>query len=114
MPLKSEEIICCDLRPILSSLEDGDNIQDSEELNEVLVGLEVFLSIIFQDRYNEWKYEGLDGIYLSKALRTGLNEAELIGICILISDQTLTPIHIRLRLAISSDEIEWLDCKLGV
>ena len=36
-----------------------------------------------------------------------------MGLCILISGQTLTPYHVHLRYASNIDEIEWLDCRLG-
>jgi hypothetical protein len=45
--------------------------------------------------------------------RGGIHEIEIIGLCILISDQTLTPLHIRLYISPEEDEIVWLECKLG-
>jgi hypothetical protein len=40
-------------------------------------------------------------------------QAEIAGVCTLISDQTLTPYHAKLRVARDRDEIEWLECMLG-
>lgn len=55
----------------------------------------------------------MDGIFPEIAVKTAHHEANIAGLCILISDQTLTPIHIRLRAAVSSDAIVSLKCCLG-
>jgi hypothetical protein len=39
--------------------------------------------------------------------------AELTGMCILITDQTLTPFQVGLRVAATADGIEWVHCRLG-
>lgn len=110
---KAEEIVSSNLHAILRVLTIGESIEESERLQEVLSGLEFILPAIFQDKYKEWKCESLDGIYLAKASKTGENEAEFIGLCILITDQTLTPFHLRLRVVNSQAEIGWLRCRLG-
>ena len=60
-----------------------------------------------------WKYESLDGVFTELAIKTAERQAEIAGLCILMSDQTLTSYHVRLRWASNVDEIEWLDCRLG-
>ncbi len=40
-------------------------------------------------------------------------QAEVIGMCCLIQDQTWTPIDVRLRHAESSPGIEWMACRVG-
>src|SRR5690606_4290777 len=52
-------------------------------------------------------------VFHELAIKTGPRHVEIAGICILITDQTLTPYHVQLRLAARADEIEWLDCRLG-
>ena len=47
------------------------------------------------------------------ARKTGAGQAEIFGLCIIISDQTLTPLHVQLQVAVSADEISWLECRLG-
>ena len=42
-----------------------------------------------------------------------MRTAELTGMCILITDQTLTPFHVGLRVAATADGIEWVHCRLG-
>jgi len=110
---RAEQIVSSNLRVILGPLAQGDTINDSENFRIVLSGLEYFIPAVLGDKYHFWKGESLDGFYLTKASKTTENEAELIGMCILISDQTLTPFHIRLRVAAYKDEIEWLNCRLG-
>jgi hypothetical protein len=101
------------LRAALAGLENGVSIEGSDDFRELLSGLEVFLPAILREVHQEWHDESLDGFHVAVAQKTGPCEAELIGLCILISDQTLTPIHVRLRGAATKDEIEWLECKVG-
>jgi hypothetical protein len=61
----------------------------------------------------EWKHESLDGVFSELARKSADWQAEIAGLCILITDQTLTPYHVCLRVASETDEIEWLECKLG-
>jgi len=73
----------------------------------------VFLLGIFEELYAEWKYESLDGIIPIIAGRLGEGRVEVFGLCILMSGQSLAPIHLRLQLASAVDEVSWLECKLG-
>lgn len=111
---KAEEIISSSLRTILADLPIGAPIDDSGEFRkDVLNGLEFFLPVILREIHNEWKYESLDGIYPVVARKTGAGEVDIFGLCILISDQTLTPLHLRFQIASFEDEISWLECNLG-
>lgn len=110
---RAEEIVSSNLRNILGALAQGESIEESESLLDVENGLERFLPVILADKYPEWEAESLDGFYFVKASKTDENEVEFFGMCILISDQTWTLIHLRLRIAQSDNEIEWLTCRLG-
>ena len=101
------------LRAVLAPLPDGAQIENSPELREVLVGLEFFIPKVLCERHLEWKYESLDGILPVAARKIADGEAEFVGECILISDQTVTPIHLRMQVATEADEISWLECRLG-
>jgi len=69
---------------------------------------------VLERRYPKpWRGEALDGLYPSRALKIGPRAAEVAGMCIIISDQTLTPFHVSLGVAETNDEIEWLYCRLG-
>lgn len=113
MGSKAKEIVTGNLRTILETLAQGESLEESESFRDVLSGLEFFLSDILIGKYPEWKYESLDGFHLAKASKIGVNQAELIGMCILNADQTLTPFHLRLKVAESKKGIEWLHCRLG-
>jgi hypothetical protein len=78
-----------------------------------LDGLEFFLPAVLRKVYPELDRESLDGFSPLFARKTGEREAELFGFCILISDQTLTPIHLRLQLSSTSNEVSWLELRLG-
>lgn len=110
---KTEEFTARSLRAALAGLEAGASIANSDGFQELLGGLEFFLSSVLSEVHQEWREESLDGFHVAIARKTGPFEAELMGLCILISDQTLTPLHIRLRGAATKDEIEWLECKVG-
>ena len=45
--------------------------------------------------------------------RSAPEEAEFVGLALLISDQAWTPIHLWLRLSPDSDQITSLDCRVG-
>ena len=110
---KSEQKASERLRKILAPLSVGAKIRDSADFRDVLISLEFFIPIVLQELHPEWKYESLDGIYPLTAHKTGDDEAEIFGLCIIISDQTLTPIHIRIQIAPSNDEVTWMECRLG-
>lgn len=113
MASRAEEFASRSLRTILAGLPTGASIEGSEEFQNALNGLEFFLAAVLREVYPEWEYESLDGFYPLFARKTSEREIELFGFCILISDQTLTPIHLRLRLSQTSDEVSWLELRLG-
>lgn len=88
-------------------------IPESEIFNDALSALEYFIPEVLREVYDEWKYEFLDGIYPGLALKTNDYEAEIAGLGIILSDQTYTPLHVRLKLLSDQDEVSWFDCKLG-
>jgi len=113
MALKAEEIASRCLRAILAGVPTGATIGDSPEFREALTGLEWFLPGVLAEIHPEWTGESLDGIYAHVAHKTGEREAEIFGLCCLMSDQTLTPIHLHLQLSPTTDEVSWLELRLG-
>lgn len=114
MASRAEESVSRSLRAVLADLPDGAGIGDSEQFRQVLSGLEFFLPHqALREIYPEWDHESLDGIIPAVARKTGDGEAEIFGLCILISDQAVIPIHLRLKVAASADEVSWLECRLG-
>jgi hypothetical protein len=113
MASRAELSVSRSLRAALVDLPDGASIADSEQFREVLCGLEYFLPEVLGEIHPEWHRESLDGIIPLVARKTRAGEAEIFGLCIIISDQTLTPLHVYLQVAASADEISWLECRLG-
>jgi hypothetical protein len=93
---------------------DGDQIEESAEFGELRLALERFLPAVLRESYPaQWRHEAFDGFRLAVARRTGPFEAELLGLGLLISDQTWTPMHVRLRAAADADSISWVLCRVG-
>jgi hypothetical protein len=111
---KAETILCSGLRPILAALPARGTVDDSEELQSALSALEWFLPEVLSEIDSNWcDRESLDGIYPAVTRKTGDNEIEIVGMCCLISDQTLTPLHLQLQLDSTDDAVSWLECRLG-
>lgn len=113
MVSRAEQCLSCSLRAILEDVPNGTDIAVAGSLQDVLVGLEYLLPEVLQELYAEWQHESLDGIIPITARKLGKRAAEIFGLCIIISDQTLTPIQLRLQVAASEDEVSWLECRLG-
>jgi hypothetical protein len=109
MASKAERIFSQSLRTILAELSVGANIEHSDQFRNALAGLEFCLPELLG---SEW-HDEFDGFEFIVARKTGDRQAEMIGLCLLISDQTLTPIHLHIQIASKEDEVSWLDCKLG-
>jgi hypothetical protein len=113
MASRAEQSISRSLRAILAGLPDGAGVADSDQFREVLCGLEYFPPEVLGEIHPEWNQESLDGVIPLVARKTRDAEAEIFGLCIIISDQTLTPLHLCLQVSASRDEVSWLECKLG-
>ena len=101
------------LRVILADLPDGGAVPEGEQFQTVLTGLAWFIPGVLAEVYPEWEREALDGVYSHTATRPGHEQVEILGICIFLSDQTVAPIHLRLQIAPSSDEVSWFECRVG-
>jgi len=113
MASKAEQCVSRSLRTIFSDLPNGASISGFEQLQDLFGGLEFFLPQVLRTTYPEWEHESLDGFFPLIARKTGDAEAEIFGLCILISDQTLTPIHLQVQASNTTEEVSWLECKLG-
>lgn len=113
MVSRAEEITSSRIRQILAEIPAGETICDSPGFRQALSGLEWFLPTVLAEIHPEWTGESLDGIYPHVAYKTGEAEVAILGLCCLMSDQTLTPIHVRLQLSSTADEVSWLELKLG-
>ena len=108
-----EQRIARSCRAILSSIEIGGDVTESIGMHDLLTGLEYFLPEVLAEVYPYWKSESLDGFFVYAARKTRVNEMVFMGLCVLISDQTVTPFHVSLRSPTAGDELEWMECRHG-
>jgi hypothetical protein len=110
---QSESMLSRALRAVLADVPIGAVIPESRAFNGLLSVLEQFLSETLRDIHPEWEFETLDGVLPAIANKAARGEAELLGLCILITDQSVVPMHLRLQHANVGDTISWFDCKFG-
>lgn len=110
---KAEYAASVSLRTLLGPLLSGSTIEDSDTLGEFKSALEIFLPSELAKSYAWWRGESLDAFRFSVARKVGPDEAEFVGLGLLISDQSWTPLHLRLRVASQDERIDWLELKLG-
>jgi hypothetical protein len=53
--------------------------------------LELLIPAALREAHPEWATESIDGFFFSSAVRGFDDSAEIVGTCILIGDQTVTP-----------------------
>lgn len=108
MTSTAEKIVSHELRAILAPVATGAPIEDSEQLDQFQSALEFFLA-----EELGWRQESFDAFRFAVARKVAPEEAEFVGLALLITDQAWTPIHLWLRLSPDSDQIASLDCRVG-
>lgn len=91
----------------------GGSLPHSARSREFLTALEHFVLGVLREKHREFKYESLDGLLPVLSRKLGPSEVEVFGMAILITDQTLTPLHVRLALSATSDEVDRLELRFG-
>ena len=112
-PPRAERIACQSLRAALSLLPVGSSIEPSEDRKSFQSALEYVIPARLKREYSWWRYESVDGFLFTVARKVGPLEAEFVGLCLLISDQSWTPLHVRLRVSADDDAFESLECRVG-
>jgi hypothetical protein len=90
--------LASELRNLLRELPVGAEFAVSPSA-DICYSLELFVPGLLRQRFPEWQDESLDGIFVARATKTGTTSAEFVGTCILISDQTVTPFLLDLRIS---------------
>jgi hypothetical protein len=112
-----EQRVAASLRPFLDGKRIGSDLLSDDRVSHTRRdfehSLEFYIPALLAEIYPEWERESLDGFYFTLGKKQNDFAAEFFGLCILISDQTLTPIHIRLEISPDRDEVAWLACRLG-
>jgi len=89
----AEKIVSQELRAILARVVTGAPIEHSEQLDQFQSALEFFLT-----EELGWPQESFDAFRFAVARKVAPEEAEFVGLALLITDQAWTPIHLWLRL----------------
>ncbi|WP_425144863.1 hypothetical protein [Deinococcus sp.] len=105
-------IVVAELKVYLEQTPVGSEFK-VEPSADLCFSLELYIPQLLSRRYKQWQYESLDGIFPIRARRMSVNTAEIGGLCILISDQTLTPFFIRFSLDAARDSIKGYRILLG-
>ena len=116
--LNGEVCVSSLLGRILADLPIGATLYDLEQPQPEQTGdffpcLEYFLDAVLGEIHPEWRTESFDGFLPIVARKIGQREAELFGPCILISDQTCIPFHLKIQISPSNDEVSWLELHVG-
>ncbi|WP_407569093.1 hypothetical protein [Deinococcus altitudinis] len=77
-----------------------------EASEEICFLLEVYIPEMLSKKYSMWESESLDGILVERANKVKSHEIEIIGACILISDQTLTPFALYISIDTKHEKID--------
>jgi len=111
--ISAEQSLCRSLRECLAGRQLGECIGDSDSYRDFLNSLEYFIPEVLVQVHSAWRSEGLDGVLPLLAIKRGEREIELAAYCILIRDQTMAPLYLRMQLAADVDEVAWLECRFG-
>jgi hypothetical protein len=95
-----ERLAARQLAAYLNSVATGSALPISSS-SDLCDTLELLIPRFLRRTHPEWENESIDGFYFSRAVKCGDTSAELVGTCILISDQTVTPFE--LDVAVSED-----------
>lgn len=79
---------------------------------ELFSTLEYLVAALLRRDHPEWRYESIDGFFCAHAVRTGERTLELLGTCVLISDQAVTPFALTIGLH-SDGSLDALHVRLG-
>ena len=108
-----EQRVCERLAPLLVQHAVGDSLGDIKSQRDLMNSFEFFLAEIIRKSHPEWNHESLDGVYPKFFRKTAEREADLLGLALFISDQTLTPIHFQIQLSSKLNRVSWVDLRLG-
>ena len=114
MTATAEAVAARSAETILAAHSVGDDIAETEALADLLSALELVIPSVLRLTYPaEWRFESLDGFRLALAQKISATELELLGLCLLISDQTWTPFTARLRQSPDRSSISAISCQVG-
>ena len=116
--LSCEACVSRSLRRILADLPVGANLYDlerpqPEQTGDLFPCLEYFLPAVLGEVHSEWRTESFDGFLPVVARKIEQREAELFGPCVMTSDQSWAPFHLKIQVAPVDDDVSWLELCVG-
>lgn len=108
--LRSQLVI--ELKEALGTVRVGEQFSVRPS-DEICSSLELYLPQLLRAHYSKWRTESLDGIFVARALKSSTVAAQLVGTCILISDQTVTPFMLDIGLSAAGDSVGKVRLVLG-
>lgn len=116
MTSQHETATCRALRSILAENPVGADLKGEDprdRLRDLRLALEYFIPEALKENYAEWRWDALDSVEAVTARISNESEAEILGMAILMNDQTLVLLHVRLGLDDLGDQLRNFDIRLG-
>lgn len=105
--------LCALVRRCLDEVARNAAVEGTATLRDLCVAMEYYVPELLRDIHQQWRWGSLDGVVPCLARSPSELEFELFAVAILMSDQTYTPLHVRLKLTPDRAGIEWLECRIG-
>src|SRR5688572_17527101 len=105
MTTGAEKVLARSLRQILAGEQVAGPISESQTFYDFQAALERVLPDALAQEHPWWRGEALDGFRFAIAQKVSPNEAEFLGLALLLDDQAWTPVFVRVRLASNSEAI---------
>ncbi|MEM7313441.1 MAG: hypothetical protein AAF497_09840 [Planctomycetota bacterium] len=109
----SEKELSLILRETLSEVSIDESFLTTSQFDALPCSLDIFTSILWLEAYRGISYESLDGIFPEIATKTGERSAYVLGNAVWVSDQSVTPIELKLELSESAVSVAYFECKLS-
>jgi hypothetical protein len=111
---RAEAILARRVAGLLSRIPTGADFTEQASADvELCSALEVYASEALARRHAGWTWEGLDGVWPVRAIKTEANTAELVGGACLVGDQSMTPFFAALRVSAPGAAIASYDIRVG-
>jgi hypothetical protein len=109
---KLEAKLAVELRALLQSTPIGKQV-NMKPSDRILGAFELYFPLLLRKKYPVWESETLDGFFVSNARKDGPFSLQLAGICILMSDQCVTPFFAAIRLSPDDNSMEAYNVAIG-
>ena len=81
---------------------------------DICASLELVLPALLRAKFPGWEHESLDGVFVARAVKSAPLGIRLVGTGILISDQSVTPLHAEIEAAFDSEvSLSKFDVRVG-